>query len=272
MKTLTIIIPLFNEAERVQKTLEKLVVYKPPANIAVEKIIFINDGSSDNTLSVLHHWRYKFNKIKNKNFHPAIEIFSYKRNRGRGFAVRRGFKNVDTDYAVYIDGDLSIPLCNLIKFSKYMEKDYDLLIGSKKMPGAVCLNGRGIIRTIVGYGHSFLAALILGIWCWDFQGGFKMFSRRFIKEVIPFSRFNHWGFDMEVIFLGKNMGYLTLELPVVWQGVIKGSKVKLLRDIERALRDMVRIRINWMTRKIASQIPAFRLSFYIPVEKQGNNI
>ena len=152
--------------------------------------------------------------------------------------------NTNTDYVMYMDTDLSIPLSNLKKFAPFMRKNYDLLFGSKKKPGARQTIKRSLLRNIVGYGHSIIASIVLNVFTWDFQGGFKIFSRKFIEEAIPLTNINRWGFDMEVIFLAKKLGYSTIELPVIW-GCKNGSKVKLGRDIIKSLKDIVYIRNRW---------------------------
>ena len=141
-----------------------------------------------------------------------------------------------------------------------MEKDYDLLFASKKRPGAKQQIKRGVLRTVIGYGHSIIASIVLGIFVWDFQGGFKIFSKQFVQEVFPRLTVERWGFDMEVIFLAKKLGYKTIELPVVWGHVKNGSKVKLLRDTVRSLREMNKIRLNWLKKEYLTPAPILYIS------------
>lgn len=242
MKTLTILIPVYNDAERVGRTLEAVQFYKPPKGIRITKVRLVNDGSKDNLKVKIRSLKLK------KSLRKKLEIVGYRKNMGRGFAVRRGMMGIETDYVMYLDADSSIPISNLAKFVPFMKKNYDLLYGSKKMPGARQTIKRSLLRTIIGYGHSIIASLVLGVLAWDFQGGFKIFSRQFIEEAIPMTNIDRWGFDMEVIFLAKKLGFKTVELPVSWACIKNGSKVKLARDIWRSLKDMFSIRANWLCR------------------------
>ncbi len=239
MRTVSLVIPVFNESLRIGKTLSYLEGFKPK-DFILESIIFVDDGSTDSTLPILKKW-IKTSPLKKKY---KLKVVSYMSNVGRGSAVREGLKLVTSDYGLYLDGDMSIPLENLIKFSPYLEKGIDLIVGSKKMPSSVCLHHSGPLRRVISVGHSFLASFILGVFFWDFQGGFKVFSRKLISDVVVQTRIERWGFDMEIIYMAKKLGYEVVELPVTWSCVRDGSKVNAVRDILFAIRDMINIRTN----------------------------
>ena len=241
MKTLTIVIPVFNEGERIKKTLKTLAKGFSFTGLKLNAIVFADDGSTDNTISLIK----KYKGVITKKTKATVSIVGYSDNRGRGYAIRTSALVCNTDYVLYSDADLSIPLSNLEKGIPYMKKGTDLVFGSKKKPGAVATVNRGIVRNIVGYGHSVIASLILGTFAWDYQGGFKLFSKKLIKEVFPLLTVDRWGFDMEVIFLSKKLGYNTVEMPVIWGHIENGSKVKLIRDILRSLKEMIEIRFQW---------------------------
>lgn len=230
-KTLTIIIPVFNEGERIKKTFLALEKFKSPRGIRVEEIIFVDDGSTDNTKELIKNWNSK------------VQVITYALNRGRGYALRRALAQVATDYALYLDGDMAIPLENIKLLVPAMKAGVDLAVGSKKMPGASC-QSPNFVRKIIGLGHSLLAWLILGQFYWDFQGGFKLFSKNLITNVVPLTTIDRWGFDMEIIFLAEKLGYSCQEIPIRWVGYGTGSKVQLLHDSVTALKDMINIRFN----------------------------
>lgn len=259
MKTLSLIIPLYNEEARIGKALKTLKKGFKFNGIKLEKVIFVDDGSKDETTLKIHQAKLE------QYLKVPVEIISYSVNRGRGCAIKTGVLRSSSDYTLYCDADFSIPLKNLKKFIPYLEKDYDLLIGSKKKPGARAKIERSFLRNIIGFGHTVIASLILGVFVWDFQGGFKIFSKKLVEEIFPLLTIDRWGFDMEIIFLAKKLGYKTIELPVVWSHIENGSKVKLARDILRALKEMVKIKINWFKGAyLPSPIP-FPKPFYAPV-------
>lgn len=241
MKTLTLIFPVYNEENRIEKVFRTVSSYKFPKGIVAECLIFVDDGSIDGTRIVIERWRDGQRKYK------MVELISYSDNRGRGYALRTALNKVSTDYALYLDGDMAVPLFNLESFVAAIDEGADLVAGSKKKPGARCVENFDVIRTFIGLGHSVLAFIVLGVFYWDYQGGFKLFSRRFIDEVIPLTMIDRWGFDMEVIFLGEKLGFKCGEVPIFWSGYGKDSKVKLIRDIYSAVRDMIYIRWRWET-------------------------
>lgn len=239
MKTLTVIFPVFNEESRIQSVFRAVESFIPPENVEIKEVIFTNDGSVDGTKMEINKWQEKYTG----NY--KITLVSYKVNRGRGYVLRQALSTVQTDLALYLDGDMAVPLENTFSLVDSMNQDVDLVVGSKKKPGANCQGNFNLIRTVVGLGHSLSAFFILGIFYWDFQGGFKLFSKKLIQNVVPLTTIDRWGFDMEIIFLAEKLGYKCREIPIKWRGYGKDSRVKLVRDIFFALRDMLDIRWRW---------------------------
>lgn len=243
MISLAIVIPIYNEENRIEKSIKTLKKGFNFNGVNLKKIIFVDDGSDDKIKRTLRRAQLK------RKINTPCQLISYKKNRGRGHAVKVGAQFANTDYVLYMDADFSIPLSNLNKCIPFMKDGYDVIAGSKKMPGAVAKIPRGIVRSIVGLGHSLIASILLGVFHWDFQGGFKIFSKRYVKEVFPILRINRWGFDMEVLFLANKLRFKTKEIPVIWSHVDRDSKVKLIRDILKSLIDMFRIQFNWFSGK-----------------------
>lgn len=240
MKTLTVILPVYNEEKRLALAFEALKKFKALAGLLVEKFVFVNDGSKDKTLELLNNFQKKMNLACG----AKTKVVSYKENRGRGFAVMQGVKESDSDYTMFLDSDMSIPLDNLKTFVRYMNLGDHLLIGSKKMRETVTLVKRGFIRELIGSVHSFILSNVLGIKLADFTGGFKVFSKAICEDVFPRLTQERWGLDPEIIYVANRLGYSIKELPIVWEHISKSSKVNLVRDILRAFKEMATIRIN----------------------------
>ncbi len=256
MKTISLIIPTYNENNRIEKTLKTLKKGFNFNGVKIDEIIFSDDGSTDDTIKIIKNYK---KEIEN-NTNTKVKILINKRNKGRGFAIRKGALISKSDFILYADADFSIPLENLKKFIPYINKNFDVIIGSKKIKGAKEIIKRSLLRKIIGYIHSFVAYFILGVFVWDFQGGFKLFSKKFVENVFPYLEIDRWGFDMEVIFLAKKLDYKLKELPIKWAHIEKDSKVKLLRDILRSIDEMVKIKINWLKGKYQRSIsPRFVL-------------
>lgn len=242
MKTLTVIIPLYNEEKRLPKTFSELKKFRNPKTLTVEKIVFVNDGSKDKTLEQLKHFQRSFNK--KLPCKAEIEIVSYPKNHGRGYAVMQGAERVNSDFGMFLDGDMSIPLENLKTFSPYMHLGYDLILGSKKLKETVTLVKRGLVREFIGSVHSFILSNVIGVKLADFTGGFKVFSKVICEDVFPRLTQERWGLDPEIIYVVNRLGYSIKELPIVWEHISKSSKVNLVRDILRAFKEMTTIRLN----------------------------
>lgn len=242
MNTLTLIFPVFNESTRIASTFAAIESFIAPNELELEHVIFVDDGSVDDTKKIIETWQGSQKKYK------KVELISYPANRGRGYALRQALSQTTTDYALYLDGDMAVPLGNINSLVISMQQGVDLVAGSKKKPGARCQGNFNLARTIIGLGHSAIAFFILGVFYWDFQGGFKLFSRRLAQQVVPLTTINRWGFDMEIIFLAEKLGYKCQEIPIFWKGYGSDSRVKLIRDIFSALRDMVDIRWRWETK------------------------
>ena len=256
MKIISLIIPTYNEDCRIKKTIETLKQGVYFAGVKIKEIIFCDDGSSDETLGLLKKQR----KIIERKTKAKTKIITYEKNKGRGYAIRLAALKASGDFILYADADFSIPLSNIRKFIPYMKKDYDVIIGSKKIRGAKEIIKRSFIRKIVVFSHSYVAYLVLGIFVWDFQGGFKLFSKRYVDKIFPYLQIDRWGFDMEVIFLAKKLNYKFKELPVRWGHIENNSKVVLFRDIVRSFDEMIKIKYHWIEGKYQKHVsPRFAL-------------
>ncbi len=124
---LSIIIPMFNEAENVEVTLSRVEEALGSFNGTYE-IIAVNDGSLDNTLEVLKRAAKEDGKVK---------IVSYAKNVGRGMALRKGFRESSAELIVSIDADLSYSPHYIIDLIETLrrEPDIDVVLASPYMPG-----------------------------------------------------------------------------------------------------------------------------------------
>ncbi len=218
---LSIIIPAYNEENRIANSLDKILKYVKKYN---HEIIVINDGSTDKTLNVLK-------KFKNK-----IKIISYSKNKGKGYAVKKGMLAATGDLLFMCDADLSMPISELNKFLKHKE---DIVIGSRAIEGADVKTS--ILKKFAGRIGNFFISVFTVSEIKDTQCGFKLFKAK-CKKLFEKQTIDRWGFDFEILFLAKKYGFSIKEIPIRWQNV-KGSKVKLI-DYPRTLLDLIKIKIN----------------------------
>lgn len=236
--TLSLVIPVYNEEVRIGRTISALLSWKPPTAVALERVIFVNDGSTDNTVSRI---KYHVSGIKN-TLAADTQIISYQQNRGKGYAIARGMEASDSDYTLFCDADMSTPLPEIAKFVPAMRRGIDVIVGTRKNGHSTVLTHQPVYREALGHGFTLLSNIILHTWVTDFTCGFKAFSKQASGTVFPALTSNRWAFDAEALFLARKMGLRIQEVAVLWSDT-KGSKVDLLKDIPQTLADLMRIRL-----------------------------
>lgn len=227
---LSIIIPLFNEQERLEK-LTKVYKFLNQQKFRYE-VILINDGSIDNTLRML-------NKLSKK---IKFTLITYEKNRGKGFAIKTGMLAAKGRYLLFTDIDLSTPVEEFIKFLPFLKKK-NIVIGSRKKTGSNLQKRQGFVRENLGKGFTCLSQIILNLHLSDFTCGFKCLPQEAAKKIFSRQKIERWGFDSEILFLAKKLGYRIIEIPVKWSNDSK-TKVKFPQDIIRSLIDLCTIRYN----------------------------
>jgi len=233
MTTLSIIIPVNNEAKRLNHTFEILNGWAPPRELRVTKIIFVNDGSTDSSLRILHSSKLKFPR----------QIVSYAQNQGKGFAVRTGMLASKSDYSLLVDADMATKPQEVDKFLPYIKNKTDVVIGTRKNGHSTVVVHQPLVREVMGRIFTKIAQITLNLPTTDFTCGFKIFSRAAKETIFPLSRINRWGYDPEIIFLAISHGFTVVEKSVIWSDQ-KGTRVNLIRDSIRSLVELVQIRLN----------------------------
>jgi glycosyltransferase involved in cell wall biosynthesis len=233
MTTLDLIIPTYNESARLKLTFQALNSFVPPRGIRINKVIFINDGSTDNTLKKIRSAHLKFPK----------KILSYSRNQGKGTAIKLGFLNARSDYALFLDADMSTPLTELNKLTTYIRQNIPIIIGTRKNGHSTVTVHQPWIRKHLGKIFTLLSQIILNTWITDFTCGFKAFSRPAYTTIAPLMTINRWGFDSEIIFLAKTLNFPIQEKSLTWADN-PATRVNLGLDGFRSLKELFQIRLN----------------------------
>lgn len=227
---LSIIVPVYNEAERILN-LNIIHEFLKKQKFKSELII-VNDGSSDATLR----------KIKFLTRSIKIKLITYDENMGKGYAVRKGMLAASGKYRLFTDVDLSTPMEELYKFMPFIKK-YDVLIGSRKVRGADVIKHQPFVRESLGKGFTKLSSLILNIKVSDFTCGFKCFSQKAAKEIFSKGKISRWGFDSEILFIAKYKGFTIKEIPVKWSDDNK-TKVNFPYDLVNSFSELLQIKYN----------------------------
>lgn len=236
MKTLSIVIPVYNEEERLGKTFEALKELQVPCGLKLEKVIFVNDGSTDNTKEIIKRF------INSSTSSGRGVLISYKSNKGKGYAISHGMKESASDYTLFCDADMSTRFSEIRKFMPYIKRNTPVIIGTRKNGQSTVIRHQSFVREILGRVFTLLSNIILNTWASDFTCGFKVFSKEAKDTLFPKLKIKKWGFDAELIFLGRISGFEFVEVPVVWSDD-RRSKVSLLRDLPASLVELFQIKL-----------------------------
>lgn len=231
--SLSIVIPAYNEADRLPSYLARILTYLDEERIDAE-IIVVDDGSRDGTAAVVT----EFSRV-----HDRVRLISLPRNRGKGHAVRTGMLVAAGNLALFADADGATPIEELKRLEKAIAGGADVAIASRAHHDECCTLRVHLHRKVIGTIFNFLVTTLAVPGIRDTQCGFKLFKRDAARAVFARQLIDDFGFDVEVLFLCKKLGYLTAEIPVSWSDV-KGSKVSLWRDSLRMFADIFIVRLN----------------------------
>ncbi len=235
---LSIIIPAYNEEKRLPKTLLDMDNYLKKQNYEYE-IIVVNDGSRDRTVERV---KSLMPKIK------GLKLIDNKENHGKGYVVRQGFLKARGEIRIFSDADNSTSIDQVEKIFPWIEKGFDIIIGSRDIEGAILDPPETRLRIFLGDIFNLMVQLIVGLWgVWDTQCGFKALTAKATEDILPRCKIDRWAFDPEILVVGKKLGYKIKEIPVHWKNDIN-SKVKLTSTIKMGL-DLLKIRWNLITNK-----------------------
>ena len=264
---LSIIIPAFNEEERIAPTLLTLDAFLAKQRIHYE-IIVVDDGSSDNTVILVEAMGVKM---------TALRCIPSKRNRGKGHAVRVGMLAAKGEVRVMYDADGSMPATELPKLITPIFSRGDSAEGAKHSRSAkqgVLKNdanssGTSFLNTDIAIGSRYTGnadtqaaqpgwrvawsrvanrivqrSLVAGIR--DTQCGFKAFSAEAAEAVFSRATIDGWAFDLEVLALASKLGYSIGEVGVVWSDDER-SHISPVRDFLKVACEFATIRWNFKT-------------------------
>ena len=228
---LSVIIPAYNEARRLATTFAEVLKWRAARPDVANEIIFVDDGSTDNTQSLLEEF------AKNN---PSVRVLSYAANRGKGYAVRQGIMVSEADYCLIVDADMSTSLFELDKFLPLMSAGEPVIIGTRKEHGAVLVKKQPWHRQKMGEIYALLAGWVTGVKIKDFGCGFKVFSREASHAVFTPAFIDRWIWDTEILYLARRAGYPIAEVGVNWSND-EDTRVGALRETFRSLWDLLRI-------------------------------
>lgn len=218
---LSVIIPAYNEAKRIVRTLESVHEYLSRQDYEYE-VIVVNDGSRDKTAYVAKDFNLRYGGAF-KNY----RVIDNKVNRGKGYAVKCGMLEAKGKYRLFMDADNSVTIDTVEEFIPQIDvAGSDVVIGSIKLGNALALERNGIHRRILSTLSKLPVRLFATPGIYDTQRGFKLFTAEAADTIFPKQTIERFGFDIELIVIALENGFKVKELPVVWDNP-EGSKVSL---------------------------------------------
>jgi dolichyl-phosphate beta-glucosyltransferase len=229
----SIIIPAFNESERISTTLERVLGYAAERRWNSE-VIVVDDGSRDATTDIVREYMQK---------NPTVRLLQNPGNRGKGYSVRNGMLNAQGDVLLFSDADLSSPIEEAHRLFSAVANGADVAIGSRWLQTELQTRRQPLYRQFFGRIFNLALRLVLGLNFKDTQCGFKAFSRRSAEAIFPHQHIERWGFDPEILFLARRFGFKTVEVPVSWAHR-EGTRLSPFRDGIRMFGELLKIRWN----------------------------
>jgi dolichyl-phosphate beta-glucosyltransferase len=228
-RSLSIIIPAYNEERRLPATLQAIASYLGSRSWEFVEVLVVNDGSRDRTAAVARA--------------AGTRVIENPGNRGKGFSVRHGMLKAEGDWLLFTDADLSAPIEELDKLWRMAENENaEVAIGSRALDRSLIGVRQPRAREFAGRIFNLVMRAVTGLPFHDTQCGFKLFQRAAALEIFRRQRLDGFGFDVEALYIAARRGYRVLEIPVRWNDVA-GTTVSTARGLA-AFTDVLRVRWN----------------------------
>lgn len=241
---LSVIIPAYNESKNIKaKLLEQVPAYLSKQDYTWE-VVIVDDGSTDDTLALAKAFAKK---------HKHVRVLAQP-HRGKAGTVIAGMLDAKGENILFTDTDQATPINQLEKLLPKLDVGYDIVIGSRSGR-----KGAPLVRKLMAFGFIILRTLILRLPFRDTQCGFKLFSSKASKSIFQKMKKMHGGetikgytvtagFDLEVLYLARKLGFRVAEVGVVWEDRGKGQ-VNPIKDSWIGFKGLLQVRINSLTGK-----------------------
>ena len=228
---LSVVIPTYNAAARIAASLEAVATYLAGRPFVAE-IMVVDDGSTDGTADAARAALSGFRHAR---------VLRRERNLGKGASVKEGVLAAAGEIILFCDDDLSTPIAEVDKALTAIEAGADVVIGSRALPDSDIRVRQRRPREWLGKVFNVLVRLFFLKGYRDTQCGFKAFRRGPARDIFTSLGTAGFGFDVEVLVLCRERGYLVAEIPVAWCDA-RPSRVRMFKGSWEMLRDLWRIR------------------------------
>ncbi|MEP6717069.1 MAG: dolichyl-phosphate beta-glucosyltransferase [Terriglobia bacterium] len=233
-RSISIVVPAFNEQARLPESLRRIEQYFSRSEWAFREVLVVDDGSTDGTAQAAEAFAAA---------HPDFRVLKNPGNRGKGYSVRHGMLETRGEWTLFTDADLSAPIEELDTLWKAVQAGgQEIAIGSRALdPSLIGVHQPGF-RETAGRFFNLVMRRVAGLDIADTQCGFKLFRGDVARKVFKRQQLERFGFDVEVLFIAKKLGYRIAEVPVRWNHS-EGSKVGMFNGLQ-AFAELAAIRLN----------------------------
>jgi glycosyltransferase involved in cell wall biosynthesis len=244
---LSIVIPAYNESARIENALERVMRCVEEQGWDAE-VLVVDDGSKDATPEIVQQWMQRY---------PRLNLIQNNGNRGKGYSVRNGLLQAAGDVVMFTDADLSAPMEEAERLFAAIADGADVAIGSRWLDRTRQTIHQPLYRRFFGRCFNWVTRTIMGLPFKDTQCGFKAFRRQAAQIIFRLQRIERWGFDPEILFIARKLGYDIREVPVTW-GHDERSRMSYLKDGMKMLEEMAIIRSNSLAGRYDEDIAAMK--------------
>jgi dolichyl-phosphate beta-glucosyltransferase len=228
---LSVVVPAYNEQERLEPTLRSYVRCFRRRSMAFELIV-VDDGSRDGTSALVDRVAEEL---------PEVRLLRLAENRGKGYAVRSGVVNARGALVLVADADGATPPEEFDRLCAAIHEGADVAIGSRVLStGATQVRAR-VHRRLIGRAFHLLVRLCGVHDIADTQCGFKLFRGEVAHTLFSRMRTAGFSFDVEVLMMARLCGYRIAEVPINWVHQ-PGSRINLVTDSVRMAGELLLIR------------------------------
>lgn len=230
----SLVIPAYNEGGRIGRTIAQVCEYFERQPYDWEVIVVVDGGPQ----ATADEARAAAGARAN------VRVLENDTNRGKGYAVRRGFLEARGERMAFTDADLSLPIDGVAGMMAKFDAGAEVVIASRTAPGSRVEGAPPAMRNVMSRVFNLAVQTIALPGLGDTQCGFKGFTARAAKAIFSVARSDRFGFDVEALYLARKSGFRIDELPVVvhYHG---GSSVNRLSDGVRMLADVIAVRIRY---------------------------
>jgi dolichyl-phosphate beta-glucosyltransferase len=230
---LSIVIPCFNEEQRLPRTIELIEQYLARVGTPYE-LILVDDGSIDGTRQIM-------DAAAERN--RSVRLEALPQNRGKGRALAEGVGAARGVEILVTDADLSTPIEEIDKLRAELRNGAGVAIASRALKGSRVEVSQPAYRVVMGKAFNLLVQTVLLPGIWDTQCGFKLFRADVAHEVFAGLTTDGFGYDPEVLYRAKKRGVRIAEVPVVWRNSAP-TKVSPIKSSIDMFKHVVRVRLR----------------------------